>query len=359
MAISRYGYTWLRPAGVAKTMMGRREEELEREEVERQLREAEELEELGRREQEEMLLQQQQQQQQQAGEMGEEAERDLDDDVPDADAQHGDEDIDGIDGDLDDEIPDADVDEDGDRTFGDTTADLAEGETGITDEVEQTGLGQDAFTTHYAAIAATRRVTTSAAAATARPAPGTQFEEFGPDEEEAIANAMLEEDEQAMAEQLAERDLDDDVPDAADADAEEWEHTDTDEEIEDDDEDEAGMDISNLEHSGIDRVAAARRSRVQQRLTPGNSSAMLMMESQAPDTAGSLGSTGSRRWFSGGARRNLFGRATGTGALFGFTPPQQVQQQQQAEEPPTPPRRRSRTRGFGRENRGRARDSLD
>ena len=43
-AIAMYGYSWLRPAGCTKTMLGRQEEEAEREEVERQLREVEEQE---------------------------------------------------------------------------------------------------------------------------------------------------------------------------------------------------------------------------------------------------------------------------------------------------------------------------
>jgi hypothetical protein len=131
--------------------------------------------------------------------------------------------------------------------------------------------------------------------------------------------------------------LDEEVPEA---DAGEWQHTDTEEEMEDE---ESGMDISILDQSD---TARGRRVR------PGQSSAAM------PRTAETTASTGSgRRWFSGGARRNLFGR--GTGNLFGLTPPQQHQQQQapdsgQASGPPAAPRRSGR---MGRENR--ARDSLD
>ncbi len=313
-----YGYGWLRPAGCGKTMLGRREEEAEREEVERQLREVEE--------QEAMALASEEEARRQAvlerGEVQEQGERDLDEEIPDADALG--ENAEDDERDMDDDVPEA---EDMDRTnltFGTaTTEHLLEGETGITDDIEGTNLDE------------------------LGPVASSAFREFDPEEQEALANEMLDEDEQGMAERdldddiaeaggIGERDLDDDVPEADDGE-EEWQHTDTEEEPMDDDEDGAGMDISNMDQSDIAQTHG---------ITPGQSSVVL--EGQTPDGISATGS--GRRWFSGGARRNLFGR--GTGNLFGLTPPQQTQS---GEDPATP--RRSGRRGFGRENR--ARDSLD
>lgn len=117
LAIQMYGYSWLKPAGCAKTMLGRREEELEREEVERQLREAE-MQERNQAEVDEAERQAQLDQQRAAEErgehIGEEGERDLDDEVPDMDAEEAfdegdseaEDDEDEID--LDNDIPEGD-----------------------------------------------------------------------------------------------------------------------------------------------------------------------------------------------------------------------------------------------------------
>jgi hypothetical protein len=120
MAIAMYGYSWLKPAGCPKTMLGRREEEVEREEVERQLREVELQERVNLEAEEQERLARMRE----TGEV--EEGRDLDDDIPDADDADeeqgydseeggppedgpgdGEED-DGLAVDLDDEIPEAD-----------------------------------------------------------------------------------------------------------------------------------------------------------------------------------------------------------------------------------------------------------
>ncbi|KAK5941112.1 hypothetical protein PMZ80_006389 [Knufia obscura] len=116
LAIQMYGYSWLKPAGCTKTMLGRREEELEREEVERQLRDAE-MQERNQAEADEAERQAHLDQQRAAEARGEdiaEGERDLDDEVPDMDAEEGyedeeseEEDDDG-EADLDDDIPEGD-----------------------------------------------------------------------------------------------------------------------------------------------------------------------------------------------------------------------------------------------------------
>ena len=323
-------------------MLGRREEEAEREEVERQLREVEEQEAMALAGEEEarrrsMLAR---------GEGQQLLERDLDDDVPDAEqlTHGGEEENEMGERDMDDDVPDADDAEEGDQTnmtFGDTTTTtdllLLEGETGITDDVEGTSLGQPGPGGGMMSVVA---------------GGGAAFREFDAQEQEALANAMLDEDEQAMAERdldddvpsaggLGERDLDDDVPEAESRDEGEWQHTDTEEEEEEGmDVDESGMDISNLNTTGAVRTRG---------VTPGQSSAAM------PHTSESMGSPGSgRRWFSGGARRNLFGR--GTGNLFGLTPPQQQQQPDSAQLNGAPAAPRRNGRG-GRENM--ARDSLD
>jgi hypothetical protein len=328
-AIAMYGYSWLRPAGCTKTMLGRREEEAEREEVERQLREVEEQEAMQLAGEEELRRMSALAR----GEAVVEGERDLDEEIPDAEqmVQGGDdEENDTGERDLDEDVPDADEGDRTNMTFGDTTTTtdlLLEGETGIMDEVEGANLGE------------VRPAMRSGLAGG-----GAGFREFDAREQEALADAMLDEDEQGMAERGldddgvpdgGDRDLDEDVPEADEG---EWQHTETEEEMEDE---ESGMDISILDQSGI---AQGRRT------APGRSSMAM------PGTAETMGSTGSgRRWFSGGARRNLFGR--GTGNLSGLTPPPQHQQAPdsgQVSGAPAAPRRSGR---MGRENR--ARDSLD
>jgi len=97
MAIAMYGYSWLKPAGCTKTMLGRREEEIERDEVERQLREVEMQDRMAVETEE----QERRAQMMERGEVVEDGERDLDDEVPEADEE-----------DLDDEVPEASEEED-------------------------------------------------------------------------------------------------------------------------------------------------------------------------------------------------------------------------------------------------------
>lgn len=259
MAIAMYGYSWLKPAGCAKTMLGRREEELEREEVEKQLREVEFQERMAMEAEEQERLAQR-------DEVGEPVEgRDLDEEIPDADGEEGyedgfdDEDVDveedgmGMGGDLDDDIPDADGDEDDvedddddDDEEGMSSPEPYPQEEGWMydsrrepdsdsdrdgEEDEDGGQRREQLARARHAHIADGRV----------PVPGSEYD-YDERAAEDLANAMLDEDEIFDDEQnLAggeERDLDDDVPDAAD-DEQAWEHTDT--EIE-----ESEMDISIL-----------------------------------------------------------------------------------------------------------------
>lgn len=383
MAIAMYGYSWLKPAGCVKTMLGRREEEVEREEVERQLREVEMQERLAVEAEEQERLAALREQAEAGGEMTE-GDRDLDDEIPEApEGEEMDElEDDGMGGDLDDEIPEAEDDElqeedlDGDdddvnqeqwvydtRREGESDE---EGETGITDEMGQTRIRAEPART--------------------RPR-GISESEYYVDERdaEALANAMLDEDEmgemgfeedadgQGMGE--GERDLDDDVPEADES----WEHTDS--ELED-----SEMDISilppqtQLLHQAIAGSAAARRSLAsarrstidttsprsahqsitrrdhgaravsgnaagvyQQRLqrqimmqTPGTASSDLDLESSAGSGTNGGAALGfdRRNWLDGaaGARRNLFGMSrqgddsrgnNGAGHLFTPSPQQE------------------------------------
>ncbi|KAF7504328.1 hypothetical protein GJ744_002448 [Endocarpon pusillum] len=369
-AISTYGYSWLRPAGVAKTMLGRREEEAEREELERQMREQEEMEaeiergeELARqgRLRGEQLLEGEG-----AGAEGL-GQRDLDDDIPDAEEglptqqeNEGEAQEDAGDADLDDEIPDADAD-DPDNSLLEVDSNV-EGETGITDEVELTNIRETDTLPRLVPP-------------TTRPAPGTQnrgalpsptvAQQITPQatqamhqaflrrreleqqqqqqqaEQEALANAMLEEDEQALAERdldaeipddedideneigIQAPDLDDDIPEADDdgIGEGEWQHTDT--ELEEDEsavamlmEDDEGGDVS-MDMSVIDGGGGGRRSVAGNVLaTPASLEGSSMLHT--PATTGDVGS-GARGWLNrrsisgrGGAG-NLFARITGSG----------------------------------------------
>jgi hypothetical protein len=276
MAIAMYGYSWLKPAGCAKTMLGRREEELEREEVEKQLREVELQERMAMEAEEQERLAQR-------DERGEALEgRDLDEDIPDADAEEGedggyeedgfddeDEDVDveedgmGMGGDLDDDIPDAAGDEEDDIDDGgeDEDEDDGEGMSSPGDQPypqEEEGWMYDSRREpdsdsdqdgqrRREQLARSRHAHIIADARGGRvPVPGGEYD-YDERAAEDLANAMLDEDEifdddhqNNLAGGGEERDLDDDVPDAAAADDEQaWEHTDT--EIE-----ESEMDISIL-----------------------------------------------------------------------------------------------------------------
>jgi Apc15p protein len=353
LAIAMFGYSWLKPAGCTKTMLGRREEELEREESERQLAEVE-REERVRAEMEEMerveRLRAQADRMDDGGAPGVE-ERDLDGDVPDMDAEEemeGDEEEvedEEDEGDLDDEIPDADLSFRYDTRIEDDTDEggEGEGETGITDDVEASHLhsGGRGQNRHSPSRANRGRPSW----AESRPW------DHDPDAE-ALANAMLDEDELGEAERDlddeipdaamgAERDLDDDVPEAEDED--EWQHTDTELDLELESSgmvDESAMDISGL---GVQTRSQTRRR--SSGIVAGN-----VMSVHTPATAQSGGGGGRMSWLaSASARRNLFGRGTVGGGLFGrgrnITPPQGLE---------TPAQGRERRSG-----RRRVRESLD
>ncbi|KAK5313500.1 hypothetical protein LTR70_007573 [Exophiala xenobiotica] len=230
LAIQMYGYSWLKPAGCTKTMLGRREEELEREEVERQLREAE-LQERNQAEVDEAERQAQPDQQRAAedrGEViGEEGERDLDDEVPDMDAEEAFEDEDSEAEEDEDEIDlDNDIPEGNSGWAYDTTRDP---DTGSEAEPPSSSYGPQ----HPPPLRGNRQAPIS-----------TEQQRV---QQHDVSEAMLDEDE--MGQYTQEHDLDDDVPDmdgsvpdldddvpnAADDGG--WEHTDT--ELE-----ESDMDIS-------------------------------------------------------------------------------------------------------------------
>jgi Apc15p protein len=265
-AIAMYGYSWLKPAGCTKTMLGRREEELEREEVERQTREAEMQERITAEANEADRLQQIREMQER-GEVVAEGERDLDAEVPDADQTQqtidegeGDE----MEGDLDDDIPDADgADSDNEEEFeeeydseaedaqqspafgeGWTYDSRREPDTDEEDGTAQRLTHNDGRFSHL--LPQPQRADTQGRArpAVGRAAAGLEEDYgYGVDEREAaaFADAMLDEDELGQLPSDrgddGDRDLDEDVPNA-DEDA--WEHTDT--ELEDDSE----MDMSLL-----------------------------------------------------------------------------------------------------------------
>jgi hypothetical protein len=285
MAIAMYGWSWLKPAGCAKTMLGRKEEEVEREEVERQLREVE-LQERVQMEMEEgerQRLFQAQTRAEAAGEAPGEQERDLDDEVPEAEEDEEEDEEE----DLDDDVPEADVS----NWHYDTrlSPEPGEGETGITDDVERSHLGDGLQIPpmFHAGIFTNERQTAS---------------QIAYEDEQAIANAMLEEDEM---EGTGERNLDDEVPDAEmEVDEEGWEHTDT--ELE-----ESEMDISILPQQQARHLQPAQAvTRSRRAATPAT------VES-------SVAETGRRSWLGGSPRRNLFGRNPGNAgnAVSLFTPP--------------------------------------
>lgn len=273
MAIAMYGYGWLKPAGCAKTMLGRREEEVEREEVERQLREVE-MQERAAQEAEE------QERQARLGETGEPDEgRDLDEDIPDMDVEGEEEEEDevdldgeipdmdgeedGMDGDLDDEIPEPDEDENDDDDDEVMSPDPdgidsnwvydSRREPDTDDEMQHLHASspgnraqRSGHFRHGTAIVAGVRV----------PVPGSEYD-YDEREAEDLANAMLDEDEifdHEDEDEMAERDLDDDVPEAAESE-QAWEHTDTELDLDD-----SEMDISMLAPSatGMSHIAAVR-----------------------------------------------------------------------------------------------------
>jgi len=255
MAIAMYGYSWLKPAGCAKTMLGRREEEIEREEVERQLREVE----LQDRMAMEAEAEEQERQAREAAEgegPGTEGlavgERDLDEDIPDADAGNGmveeGEEADDVEADLDDEIPEADDDEDEDEEEED---DDDNSDNGDVEDLDADGVdGQWVYDSRREPdtdedegegdVQMSRSHLAPFVPGTGPRRMGISGSEYDVDEREAeeLANAMLDEEEMQ-----GERDLDDEVPEAEEGEEETWEHTDS--ELE-----ESEMDISILPAQG-------------------------------------------------------------------------------------------------------------
>ncbi|KAJ5710678.1 hypothetical protein N7488_004834 [Penicillium malachiteum] len=184
--IAGFGCSWIRPAGCAKTMLGMKEEEAEREEA---LAAA-------------------------AAEMN--VEGMMDDDLG---MTQGEEE-EGMERDLDDDIPDADVDVEGL---------VEEGEEGLEDEIdEETYMERDLDDDIPEGY------------------PGDNYEDSGLYEEEDFDNqpdldAEIPEAEEEMMSEGMSRDLDAEIPDAVEVGSEqegEWQHTDTEEEDDYEDEEE-------------------------------------------------------------------------------------------------------------------------
>lgn len=269
-SIQNYGNSWLRPAGVAKTMLGQREEAAEREEVERQMREQEEMEEDGMRQD---ALRAQMEGEQVAGdgdgdEEGPDLQRDLDDDIPDADAdgQAGHEDDfenHNSDGELnpDDEVPDGgDMFED--EFESDDVGQEEEADTSFASEIEGARLEDGSAGAIANRSAGVRRASYAGNARHAR-IPDSVSQQVSPNsqsqvtrrrqqpEQETMANAMRARDELLLAPNLEPaqsiseagddadlaEDLDNDIPEASLHDSEDgeddWQHTDTELELED------------------------------------------------------------------------------------------------------------------------------
>lgn len=227
-------------------MQGRQEEEMEKEEVERQLREVE-MQEAGQREMEEgerLARLEGQRQMEERGDVVGGEQRDLDDDVPDAGGLEGDEDDDeedeedeedemGMEGDLDDEVPEAEEE----WTY-DTTREFSSETGALSPAVARVQL-QNGRTVQYARPNLLHQATASTIVA-----PGQdENSESDLDGNVDYPQHNLDDDpdhpEHGFDDEAA--DLDDEIPDA-DAD-DPWEHTDTSLE-------ESDMDISLLP-SGI------------------------------------------------------------------------------------------------------------
>ncbi|KAJ5645493.1 Anaphase-promoting complex subunit 15/MND2 [Penicillium longicatenatum] len=185
--IASFGYSWIKPAGCSKTMLGMKEEEAEREEA---LAAA-------------------------AAEMN--AEGMMEDDMGMTQGEEGEEVDQGMERDLDDEIPDADAE-----------GLIEEGEEGLEEEdvVDEEGYMErdldDDIPEGY---------------------PDDDYEESGlyeQDDEDFDNQPDLDAEVPEAGEEMSEmsRDLDVDIPDAAESGSEqgEWQHTDTEEESEGDEE---------------------------------------------------------------------------------------------------------------------------
>ncbi|KAJ6098013.1 hypothetical protein N7499_002387 [Penicillium canescens] len=275
--IASFGYSWIRPAGCAKTMLGMKEEEAEREEA---LQAA-------------------------AAEMDAvEGEGIMDDDTGMQRAD-GEEEDEGMERDLDDDIPDADVDaegliEEGEEGLEEDDIGDDEGyiERDLDDDIPE-GFPDDDYE-------------------------GSGFYDDDDDENEDFDNqpdldAEIPAADGDMSGGMT-RDLDDDIPDAAEGSEQEgeWQHTDSEEDLSDEDEDEPSIIQSRLENfrtstpnsrGGLPPPPSIRRQpeteaqrRFLQRWSGGgdalDSSSMLYDDE---DLGASITSQGSRR--SGFARR--------------------------------------------------------
>ena len=268
MAIAMYGYSWLKPAGCPKTMLGRREEEVEREEVDRQLREVEMQERMAMEADEQERIARMRE----TGEV--EEGRDLDEDIPDADedvdegeefdSDEGDvareapvEDEEGLAVDLDDEIPDADdldTEEEDDEALSPAGADggwvYDTRREPDTDDEEQ--LPREQLPRRVPQYMRPNPYGVVRASDIGNRSPGYDYD-YDEREAEDLADEMLDEDEGH-----AQQDLDDDVPEADEDQS--WEHTDT--ELE-----ESEMDISilpeqvQLQHSRPSGLATTQQPR--------------------------------------------------------------------------------------------------
>ncbi|CAL5872309.1 uncharacterized protein PFLUO_LOCUS6570 [Penicillium psychrofluorescens] len=203
--IASFGYSWIRPAGCAKTMLGMKEAEAEREEALAAAEAEMAAQGEGMVDDETGILRPEGEEGVEEEEEGQGMERDLDDEIPDADAdaegliEEGEEGLEEenipdeegyMERDLDDDIPEGYPDDD-------------YGEEGFYD-VEEEDVDFD----------------------------------NQPDLDAEIPSAAADEELSGEEEESMIRDLDDEIPDAAEdgvAQGEEWQHTDTEDELDDDD----------------------------------------------------------------------------------------------------------------------------
>lgn len=194
--IASFGYSWIRPAGCSKTMLGMKEEEAEREEAMQAA--AAEMEAVDG----EGIMDDDLGMQREGEEEDEGVERDLDDDIPNAEEEAS-----GLVEEGEEGLEENDIDGDEGYMERDLDDDIPEGFSG--DDYEDSGLYGDG-------------------------------EEQDFDNQADLDADIPSADGDSMGEDLT-RDLDDDIPDAADQGSEEWQHTDSEEELSDEDEDESSI----------------------------------------------------------------------------------------------------------------------
>ncbi|KAF7595156.1 hypothetical protein BBP40_007123 [Aspergillus hancockii] len=197
--IASFGYSWIKPAGCAKTMLGMKEEEAEREEAlaaaAAEMAAAAAAAEAGADGTDEFGAQHGE------GQDDTGMERDLDDDIPDADAsglvEEGEEGLEEdnavdeegyMERDLDDDIPEAFPDD---------------------DEIDDEGFGEENY---------------------------TDFDNQLDLDDDILSAAGMDDETEDLSEEDMAHDLDDDIPEAAENQSEqdgEWQHTDSDAEFDD------------------------------------------------------------------------------------------------------------------------------